>query len=559
VIFLFFGTNVFGGLDWSRGTLTNADNRIRNANATAYASNGNVYVAGTEENAADHKLIVVKKYSSSGVLLNSITSSYTSLPTWTTASDYVTSISLDASGNVYLLGAQYTTIDRHEDIVVIKYNSSLTQQWKKYIYNTAYPTIGYDDKPAKLLFDDQGYVYVAGTWYQPSMTSGNEEIFVRKYNSSGTVIYTTPVPEVLDTTISDASDMCIDLNRNVTVIAGAEDNSSNTFIMYARISSAGVMQWKKFYAPPANFNFSNSPKIECTSAGVLYFSNSLYRYVPPQTYSGKIVTVKLKSTGTKIWDRFTTEVNYYPNDVTLREEHNNIYTGCDFAGSTGIGAYNYRIYKYNSSGTLQWSHTSTETTTQFFTFEVFSTTSLFSTFYDNQSGCPKIKKFDVSNGSVIWTESLTTSTPAGYNYAKIYLGAISINSSTSEVAFCGAIHGTESSSPFDVEYRWHIRKYGATSPRAASEELISDNIISEIKIELFPNPATNELTVSSKQLDVRDEIRIIDTNGKIVKHKLIDNNSSQQTVTVNDLQNGIYFVSVNTKGKMITQKLIVRH
>ena len=45
----------YAGLDWSYGSLTNADNIYRSTSSVAYSSNGNVYVAGVEETASGNK------------------------------------------------------------------------------------------------------------------------------------------------------------------------------------------------------------------------------------------------------------------------------------------------------------------------------------------------------------------------------------------------------------------------------------------------------------------------------------------------------------------------
>src|SRR6187455_1707579 len=95
-------TTTNAGLAWNKGTLGNPDNLDRSASAIAYDPNGSIYVAGYEQSASGSRQIVTKKYSAAGALLYSTTNLYI-LPVGTIVSDYVKSITLDASGNVYVL------------------------------------------------------------------------------------------------------------------------------------------------------------------------------------------------------------------------------------------------------------------------------------------------------------------------------------------------------------------------------------------------------------------------------------------------------------------------
>ena len=73
-------------------------------------------------------------------------------------------------------------------------------------------------------------------------------------------------------------------------------------------------------------------------------------------------------------------------------------------------------------------------------------------------------------------------------------------------------------------------------------------------INIYPNPATNQLTVNSEQLKV-DEITIFDLQGRAV---YINNESFTGTKTFNlSLKKGLYLIKPEGNGPFSTQKLIV--
>lgn len=77
-------------------------------------------------------------------------------------------------------------------------------------------------------------------------------------------------------------------------------------------------------------------------------------------------------------------------------------------------------------------------------------------------------------------------------------------------------------------------------------------------INIYPNPAENQLAISSGQFAI-SEIEIYDVVGKKVFRKQLPTNNYQLTIDVSGLTNGIYFVKVKTKDGIKTQKLIVQH
>ncbi|MEP7263171.1 MAG: T9SS type A sorting domain-containing protein [Bacteroidota bacterium] len=544
----------YAGLDWTYGSFSNHDNILRKTSAVAYAASGAIYVTGREEMSSGNKLIVTKKFSSSGTMVSSVTNTYF-YPSGITLNDNAADIALDANDNVYVLGKQYGSSSRGYDVVLIKYNSSLTQQWKKLIYNANSAQLNYNEKPCKILVDANNAVYVTGTWSNITATGFTEEPFVQKYNASGTLIYSTSVPQTIGKTTFDVNDMCIDNSLNVTVCARTKDANDNYSIMYARISSTGSLSWKKFHTPASVYKTLFNPEIECTAAGTIYIAASTIR--EPNSYDKyvKLATVKLNSSGTLLWEQLSPELHEYADEIKLRlDASNNIYTGCDFWGSPTPTFINHRIYKWNSSGVLQWTYTSPEIS-QNFTFETFSSSAVFVLFENFSTEKPVLRKLNAATGSILWTEIITSPPPANYYTFQLPLTDIAVNSVTSEVAYCGTIEASFLTPVYSEECRWLIKKYGATSPR------ITDSEEQNMDIQLFPVPADEKLTVKwNGNNDETMEIIFTDVNGKVVLSEMhitsAENNIQIETAS---LPSGFYTVTISGKEYTQTKKLIITH
>ena len=81
--------------------------------------------------------------------------------------------------------------------------------------------------------------------------------------------------------------------------------------------------------------------------------------------------------------------------------------------------------------------------------------------------------------------------------------------------------------------------------------------ITNNEIKIYPNPATNNLFLEIKNLELiinnynKNEVFIYDVTGKVVKQLIVNN--SKLIIKIDDLQNGVYFIQVGT----ITQKIII--
>ena len=106
----------------------------------------------------------------------------------TSSKDYGTSVTTDSSGNIYVTGYTEGGLDGNtnsgeSDIFLVKYNSSGTKQWTKQL-GTSISEWGQD-----VTSDSSGNIYVTGSTeggLDGNINSGSYDIFLVKYNSSGT-------------------------------------------------------------------------------------------------------------------------------------------------------------------------------------------------------------------------------------------------------------------------------------------------------------------------------------------------------------------------------------
>jgi len=83
---------------------------------------------------------------------------------------------------------------------------------------------------------------------------------------------------------------------------------------------------------------------------------------------------------------------------------------------------------------------------------------------------------------------------------------------------------------------------------------ISDHGMRMDSMRMYPNPASDLITVSSEN-NIISDINILETTGKVV-YKQSNVNKKKANLDVSTLQSGVYYIrSVTSKG-IVTQKLI---
>jgi uncharacterized delta-60 repeat protein len=350
--------NKFVKKQWTKQLGTSSNDY---GNGVSTDSSGNIYVTGSTSGGLDGNThfgdrdIVLVKYNPSG------TKQWTK-QLGTSSDEWGNGVTTDSSGNVYVTGMTDGGLDGNthfgdRDIVLIKFNSSGTKQWTKQLGTS------YWDSGESVTTDSSGNIYVTGYiegGLDGNTNSGGKDIFLVKYNSSGTKQWT----KQLGTSLDDwGQDITTDSSGNIYVTGGTMGGlDGNTHfgdrdIFIIKYNSSGQKQWTKQLGTSS---WDSGTRVTTDSSGNIYFTGLTSGGLDGNTSSGSldIFLVKYNSSGSKQWtkQRGTSYVDY-GRGVTTDSSGNIYVTGETLGGldgNTNSGFEDIFLVKYNSSGTKQW-------------------------------------------------------------------------------------------------------------------------------------------------------------------------------------------------------------
>ena len=146
-------------------------------------------------NLVKHLLIILSLFLFSSIFISCSKSSddNTTYSPWTkqlgtSSDDWGNDVTTDSSGNIYVTGDTLGGLDGNtnsgfEDIFIIKYNSSGSKQWTKQLGTSK------DDRGFGVTTDSSDNIYVSGSTsgeLDGNTHFGDRDIFLVKYSSSGT-------------------------------------------------------------------------------------------------------------------------------------------------------------------------------------------------------------------------------------------------------------------------------------------------------------------------------------------------------------------------------------
>lgn len=293
---------------------------------------GDSYVTGTVNTDTNDYDIVTLKYDNTGALI--WTRDYNSSDN---NDDQAVAITLDSSGNIYVLGRTYNGSEYN--YVVLEYAGDGT-----YIWGNRYLNPGYDDTPKVIAVDDSGDIYVTGS--SCSLTGGGCDYLTVKFQSGNTSI---PWVKTYDAGGQDrAVDVKIDGVGNVYVTGRSFGTSDDAVTV--KYDSAGAQLWVA--------RFDSGTNDYATALGVDGAGNS---YVTGYTYSSSsgspnIFVLKYASGGgAPLWVKSYGggTVQSIPSAMVV-DSSGNIY----ITGRVGlVSDYDMLTLKYLSDGTQAWTQT----------------------------------------------------------------------------------------------------------------------------------------------------------------------------------------------------------
>ncbi len=316
--------------------------------------------------------------------------------------DIAYSITCDNSGNVYVTGDFYGTVDFDpgsgvynltssgwEDIFIQKLDSAGNFLWAKSIGG------GYFDAGTSINTDDAGNIYIVGAFGQSvdfnpgngvyNLTSvGNDDIFILKLNSAGNFVWAKSIGgSDFDTGIS----ISIDKLGNIYVTGIYKDTAdfdpgSGTFnlssngdedIFMLKLDSAGNFVWAKSIGG-SDFDAGGSIKVD--NAGSVYITGGFSGTVDFDPGSGQYnlssagdqdaFVLKIDSAGNFVWARSLGGSDDDESYSLIIDKKGNIYTAGMFEGTvdfdpgsgvfnlTSAGNWDIFVQKLDNSGNFVW-------------------------------------------------------------------------------------------------------------------------------------------------------------------------------------------------------------
>jgi len=324
-------------------------------------TNGNIYVAGYtlgefdgETNTGYYDSFLTK-YNFSGI------------KQWTriwgsVTGDFGKGVSADSGGNIYVVGNTQgefagQTNSGLSDAFLTKYNSGGAIQWTR--------IWGSDDTEwcEGVSVDSDGNIYAAGYTYgefDGQTNAGLSDIFLKKYNSSGIIQWSRIWGSI-------AKDFCLDVSvdSDGNIYAAGftkgefdgQINNGNNDIFLTKYNSSGTKQWSRIWGSTSD---DDGRGVSADSEGNIYVTGNTKGGFDGQTNAGNkdIFLTKYNSSVTRQWSRIWGNPNNNQGSCASTDTNGNIfvagYTYDAFDGQTNTGNFDSFLTKYNNSGIKQW-------------------------------------------------------------------------------------------------------------------------------------------------------------------------------------------------------------
>lgn len=437
------------------------------------------------------------------------------------------------------------------DFWIVKLSSGGVLQWQKSLGGT-----GFEEAQSIIQTFDGGYIVVGFSNSNNGDVTGNhgvEDYWVVKLSSTGTIQW----QKSLGGTGNEQAKSVVQSTDGGYVIVGYSKsnngditgNHGNSDFWIVKLSSLGVIEWQKAIGGSA---FEEAHSIINTSDGgymVAGFSTSNNGDITGNHGSGDYWVVKLTSSGAVQWQKALGGTN---NDeaysIIQTNDGGYVVAGTSSSNNGDVtvnqGGDDYWIVKLNSTGVIQWQKSlggsnddqafSVVKTVDGGYFIAGSSDSNNGDVTGNHDGTDYWVVKINSTGSKQWQKSLGGS-EWDYAYSAIQ---------TADGGF--VIGGYANSNDGDVtgnsgDDYWIVK---------LASEALEVSTFNQNSVKLYPNPTTNIFKIEG--ITVKN-VLITDFMGKTV----FNTTSSNSSVNISSLQNGIYFVRVESEnGNSITHKII---
>jgi len=295
---------------------------------------GNVYVTGTSIGAGTLQDIVTIKYNSE--VVEQWVKRFNGPRNY---EDYATDLAMDVSGNIYITGRVFAR-DTSDMFLVLKYDDSGVEQWVTQFRGSW---------PALIVCDIGGNVVVMGGFYEQG--SAGSDFLTVKYDTDGREEWEARFNGPVNYDDQPYA-VTVDDSGNVYVTGATSALEGNyTDLATVKYNSAGVEQWAVFYNGPGN-SWDSPAAIVVDNFGNVYVGGtvSASEFEPDRT---DYVVIKYGRDGKQLWvNRYDGPGNQadFLSSLVIDQQANVYVTG----GSPFNTSYDCTTIKYSSAGVLQW-------------------------------------------------------------------------------------------------------------------------------------------------------------------------------------------------------------
>jgi hypothetical protein len=241
--------------------------------------------------------------------------------------EYGKGVTSDPSSNVIAVGSSYgfngslsyypdlSLLVHQQNLVITKFNAAGAITWKRMIGSSAqgaFKTSGFNlqDVPAGVVTDPSGNIYVSGTvggvWVDGS-NSGNQNAFLIKFNSSGSIVWSRVLGGAGDDGVTGMAINGTNIYLTGYACGNGLNFAGNTIrgacdVFVTKYDSGGNRLWAKLFGSSGNDFSAKIAKVSSGGAVVVGTNQgALDANGNPQNKNGFVV--RLDPNGNTIWNR----------------------------------------------------------------------------------------------------------------------------------------------------------------------------------------------------------------------------------------------------------------
>jgi hypothetical protein len=307
-----------------------------------------------------------------------------------TASDEALSVTVDASGNIYITGVfsspslifgstTLTNISGSVDLFLAKYDAAGNVVWAKSAGGTG------DDQAISVAADASGNTYVAGLFASPSLVfgtttltnAGSGDLFLVKYDATGNAVWAKSAGNI---DVDEANAVAVDASGNVYLTGFFSSNTlsfgSTTLtnvgsedLFLAKYDASGNVVWAK---SAGGLSYDRAISLALDAFGNTYitgwfYSSTLSFGSTTLTNAGgsDLFLAKYDAAGNVVWAKSAGNTDVDEANAVALDANGNVYVAGDFSSASisfasntltnsAPGSGDTFIAKYDATGNVFW-------------------------------------------------------------------------------------------------------------------------------------------------------------------------------------------------------------